>query len=140
MATVTSGATHLYRKFPIEKEKNGFVNFSSTIFFLAGLMLMSYSIIENKLHKYLNKISSLPVYIAPYHLTHYNYLKFYGRESDNEEVRYYSSKAHFDELIEYLEDDGQERRLLSTFKNKYNTIIKHMAITDSLVEASRGMY
>lgn len=60
------------------------------------------------------------------------------RESENETVRYYSSKPHLDDLIEFLESDGQERRLLSALKTKYSTIIKHMAITESLVEASRG--
>lgn len=52
---------------------------------------------------------------------------------------YYSCKAHLDELISSLEDDGKERRLLSALKAKYKTMVKHMEITEALTEAARGM-
>lgn len=51
---------------------------------------------------------------------------------------YYSCKAHLDELIGSLEDDGKEKRLLSALKVKYKTMVKHMEITEALTEAARG--
>lgn len=51
---------------------------------------------------------------------------------------YYSCKAHLDELISSLENDGKEKRLLSALKAKYKTIVKHMEITEALTEAARG--
>ena len=51
---------------------------------------------------------------------------------------YFSCKAHLDELISSLEDDGKEKRLLSALKAKYKTMVKHMEITEALTEAARG--
>lgn len=56
----------------------------------------------------------------------------------NDGTLYYSCKAHLDELINSLEEDGKERRLLSMIKAKYKVMIKHMEITEALIESSRG--
>ena len=57
---------------------------------------------------------------------------------DSDETLYFSCKAHLDELISSLEDDGKEKRLLSALKAKYKTMVKHMEITEALTEAARG--
>ena len=64
-------------------------------------------------------------------------LSFLIREGSDETL-YFSSKAHLDELISSLEDDGKEKRLLSALKTKYKTMVKHMEITEALTEAARG--
>ena len=51
---------------------------------------------------------------------------------------YYSCKEHLDDLINSLEEDGKEKRLLSAMKTKYKVMVKHMQITEALTEASRG--
>jgi len=56
----------------------------------------------------------------------------------SDETLYFSCKAHLDELIGSLEDDGKEKRLLSALKAKYKTMVKHMEITEALTEAARG--
>ena len=63
---------------------------------------------------------------------------FLNREG-NDEVLYYSCKAHLDELINSLEEDGKEKKLLSMIKAKYKVMIKHMEITETLTEELRGM-
>lgn len=63
---------------------------------------------------------------------------FLNREG-NDEVLYYSCKAHLDELINSLEEDGKEKKLLSMIKAKYKVMIKHMEITETLTEKLRGM-
>lgn len=52
---------------------------------------------------------------------------------------YYSCKAHLDELINSLEEDGKEKKLLSMIKAKYKVMIKQMEITETLTEELRGM-
>ncbi|XP_029214367.2 nucleosome-remodeling factor subunit BPTF-like isoform X2 [Acropora millepora] len=56
----------------------------------------------------------------------------------NDEVLYYSCKAHLDELINSLEEDGKEKKLLSMIKAKYKVMIKQMEITETLTEELRG--
>lgn len=56
----------------------------------------------------------------------------------NDETLYYSCKAHLDDLIQSLEEDGKEKRLLSALKAKYKLMVKHMEITEALTEAARG--
>lgn len=63
---------------------------------------------------------------------------FLNREG-NDEVLYYSCKAHLEELINSLEEDGKEKKLLSMIKAKYKVMIKHMEITETLTEELRGM-
>lgn len=63
---------------------------------------------------------------------------FLNREG-NDEVLYYSCKAHLDELINSLEEDGKEKKLLSMIKAKYKVMIKQMEITETLTEELRGM-
>ncbi|KAJ7340448.1 hypothetical protein OS493_003196 [Desmophyllum pertusum] len=58
----------------------------------------------------------------------------------SDETLYYSCKAHLDELISSLEDDGKEKRLLSALKAKYKTMVKHMEITEALTEAAREIF
>ena len=62
---------------------------------------------------------------------------FFFREG-NDETLYYSCKAHLDDLIQSLEEDGKEKRLLSALKTKYKLMVKHMEITEALTEATRG--
>lgn len=58
----------------------------------------------------------------------------------SDETLYYSCKDHLDDLINSLEEDGKEKRLLSAIKAKYKIMAKHMEITEALTEAARGMY
>lgn len=51
---------------------------------------------------------------------------------------YYSCKEHLDDLIKALEEDGKEKRLLSVIKARYKVMVRHMEITESLIEAARG--
>ena len=55
-----------------------------------------------------------------------------------DDTLYFSCKAHLDDLINSLEEDGKEKKLLSAIRAKYKTILKHMEITEALTEASRG--
>lgn len=56
----------------------------------------------------------------------------------SDETLYYSCKAHLDDLINSLEEDGKEKRLLSVLKAKYKIMVKHMEVTEALTEAARG--
>lgn len=62
---------------------------------------------------------------------------FLNREGCDETL-YYSCKAHLDELLSSLEEDGKEKRLISVLRIKYKTMVKHMEMTEALTEASRG--
>lgn len=60
-----------------------------------------------------------------------------SREAKNE-TYYYSSVSQLDELLQYLERDGEEERLLSILRSWYDEIVRQMAITKELTNSFKG--
>ena len=61
---------------------------------------------------------------------------FYS-EGENE-TYYYSMPSQLDELLHYLERDGDESRLVADIKSWYDEIILQMGITKELTDNFKG--
>lgn len=58
-------------------------------------------------------------------------------EGENE-VWYYSTKSHVEELMECLEGGEWERELLASLQEMRDDIMKHVAITEELTSTNKG--
>lgn len=59
------------------------------------------------------------------------------REGENQTF-YYSTTSQLDELLYYLEKDGDEQRLLADLKSWYYEIASQMSITKQLTDSFKG--
>ena len=66
-------------------------------------------------------------------------ISFFSFSEGENETYYYSTVSQLNELLQYLERDGEEDKLLSVLRSWYDEIIKQMAITKELTDACKGI-
>ena len=53
-------------------------------------------------------------------------------------THYYSTPSQLDELLHYLERDGDENRLVADIKSWYDEIVLQMGVTKELTDNFKG--